>query len=88
MELSTRQNCSRKLEMQLRSVEEEAQGLRARISELESDKLSLEKEISQQRLSVATLEMEKESLQRELKAVRESETLLVETLDQMKTANR
>ena len=69
MELSKISTSNKKLEMQLRSVKEEAEGLCARTSELESVKLGLEKEMSQQKLAVATLEMEKESLRKELEGV-------------------
>ena len=70
-ELASRQNSTRKLEVRLRGVEEEATGLHSRISELDSHKLRLEEEISQLKMSTATLEVEKEGLQRELKSVRE-----------------
>ena len=88
IELTKKQNGTRKLEMQLRSVEEEAEVLRSRITYLEAIKLGHEKEMAKHTLSMDTLKMEMSHLQSELRELQESEVVTVQTLTDVQAMNK
>lgn len=88
VQLTIKQNNAKKLEMQIRSTEGEANDLRYCITELEADRQSLELEISQKNISLASFQVEKDSLQTDLKALRESEASAITTLEELKDINR